>query len=175
MHDPVRELKARASILHSRIRRGESLDRLRAIPEFRTATVEEIRRDAGSVQLRHCLSVIAIEFGFTGWQHATAVLSGAEVEDFGSTLYPREAGGHLNAWYRDHGEASARRSEAGGFLLAYRRDFFIVEGPFIEALGLDPFAPEWERMGYDWAQPKDTAARTQLYGELIAKRPREGD
>jgi hypothetical protein len=176
MHDPVSELKARASILHARIRRGDTaaIVRMRALPEFRTRTDEELAVTAPSIQLRQSLSVIAAEFGFSGWQHATAILTGADaIDDFGTTLYPRGAGGHLNSWYRDYDAAAARRSEGGGFLLAYRRDFFVAEAPFVESLGLDPVAPQWARMGFDWARPQDVAARTELYGVLISIRPRE--
>ena len=176
MPDPVSELKARANILHARIRRGDTaaIMRLRALPEFKTGAEAALIAVAPSIQLRQSLSIIAIEFGFSGWQHATAILAGADVvDDFGTTLYPRGAGGHLNSWYREYDEASARRSESGGFLLAYRRDFFVAEAPFVESLGLDPAAAEWERMGYDWARPRDVGARTHLYGVLISLRPRE--
>ena len=44
---------------------------------------------------------------------------------------------------------------------------------FIETLGLDPDASDWQRLGRDWVRPLDVRARTRLYGELIAKMPRE--
>ena len=175
MPDPVRELKARASIIHSRVTRGDgdALARLRVLPELRSATDQELLAASPSIQLRQCLSVLAIEFGFSGWQHASAVLTGGPVEDFGTTLYPNAARGHFNAWYRDYEEARKHRAEAGGFLLAYKRDLFVAEASFIESLGLDPDAPEWKLMGYDWPRPLDVAARTRLYGVLVSLRPRE--
>jgi hypothetical protein len=176
MLDPMSELKARADILHSKIERGDAaaIARLRVLPEFRKAKPGELENAVASIQRRHCLSVIAIEMGFTGWQHATALIAGTEgVDDFGTTLYPKGVGGHLNNWYRTYDEAAERVAQHGGYLLAHRRDFFVVEAPFIESLGLDPLAPEWKRMGYDWVRPTDMAARTQLYGKLIAGKPRE--
>ncbi|MBC7171580.1 MAG: hypothetical protein H5U40_04100, partial [Polyangiaceae bacterium] len=64
-------------------------------------------------------------------------------------------------------EASTIRAEHGGYLLAYKRHFFIVDSYFIETLGLDPADPDWERIGRDWARPLAPEARTRLYERLI--------
>jgi hypothetical protein len=65
------------------------------------------------------------------------------------------------------------RNASGGYLLAYRRDFFVADRPFIETLGLDPDGSEWRRMSFDWARPRDPAARRRLYGALSAEVTRE--
>ena len=151
MTDPIRELKARAKLRQHRLERAGT-----------------------RVQRRECLSQIAVELGFTGWQHASAVLSGSpDVVDYGTMLYPRQCHGTLNLWYRNYEDAIVGRREARGYLLAYRRDFVVVDRMFIESLGLDPDAPEWTQIGFDWARPADIRARTHLYGLLIAQRPRE--
>jgi hypothetical protein len=38
---------------------------------------------------------------------------------------------------------------------------------------LDPRDPDWRRLGFDWVQPAGMAARTRLYGALLAHYPRE--
>ena len=82
-------------------------------------------------------------------------------------LYPPQCGGHLNLWYRSYSEAVLGRRECHGYLLGYRRQFFVVQDGFIEALGLDSHSREWHVIGFDWAQPADVRARTRLYGELV--------
>jgi hypothetical protein len=123
---------------------------------------------------RHCLSVVARENGFSGWPHARAVLSGVPgVSDFGTLLYPDRCGAFLNLWYREYQDARTGHEAAGGYLLAYRRDFLVVGRSFIETLGLDPDAGEWRRLAHDWVRPPDVRARASLYGELLARSPRE--
>jgi hypothetical protein len=65
------------------------------------------------------------------------------------------------------------REQNGGYLLAYRWHFFIVEPHFITNLGLDPDDPDWERIGRDWAKPRDPEARERLYAKLIRARVSE--
>ena len=33
----------------------------------------------------------------------------------------------------------------------------VVQGSFIEVLGLEAAAPEWSQMGFDWVRPQDCA------------------
>jgi hypothetical protein len=176
MTDPIQEVKIRAVILQRRIADGEpsALVRLRALPEFRASSDDQ--RDAAQLRIlrRHCLSILARELGFDGWPHAKNVLSGGrEVSDFGTLLYPARCGGHLNLWYRAYDEAAIGHRQSGGYLLAYRRHYMVVQSSFIETLGLDPDASDWQRLGCDWVRPRDMGARTRLYGELIARMPRE--
>ncbi|MBK8229125.1 MAG: hypothetical protein IT349_15895 [Candidatus Eisenbacteria bacterium] len=126
---------------------------------------------AAGIRRRHCLHLIANEFGFRSWTHALAVLSGQRVEDFGTLLYPKGGAAHGNVWLASYDAAAAIRRESGGYLLAYQRHYFIVDRYFIETLGLDPEDADWAAIGRDWARPTAPAARTRLYGRLIARRP----
>jgi hypothetical protein len=60
--------------------------------------------------------------------------------------------------------------EHGGYLLAYRRHFFIVDRYSIETLGLHPDDPDWELIGRDWVRPRRADARERLYAKLIQQR-----
>jgi hypothetical protein len=82
----------------------------------------------------------------------------------------------MNLWYKTHDEAETVRRTRGGYLLAYRKQFLVVERSYIEGLGLDPNDPDWKDLGFDWAarNGKD-AARARLYSKLIAALPRESD
>jgi hypothetical protein len=172
MIDPIQELKLRAELLHRRVQAQEppALQRLRALPELRAAGAEALRGASLDVQRKHCLAVVAREVGFQSWQHASRVLGGDESEtDFGTALYPRGCSGFLNHWFTSYEEARVQRTEHGGYLLAYKRHFFVVEGHFIEMLGLDPEDPDWAAMGWDWVRPRDAGARRRLYGKLLAR------
>jgi len=170
MVDVLGSLKSRARVLHRKVEARDpvALRRLRSMPAFAKmdddAITAELRR-------RHCLSVIARELGFTGWSHAAAVLSGRPVDDFGTMLYPKELGATFwNVWSASYDEARQIRKEHGGYLLAYKKHFFIVDRYFIEAIGIDPDDEDWTRIRRDWARPGDLAARNRLYGKLIEAR-----
>ena len=165
----ISDLKAQARILHRQVRRREPLAVTRA------QRLEELRsQDSASVtaqvKRRHCLTVIARELGFQGWPHAVAVLRGADSSDFGTLLYPKGAEVHWNIWSASYDEAQALREQHGGYLLAYRRHFFITDRYFIDTLGLDPDDPDWALIGRDWVRPRRTDARGRLYGKLIRRR-----
>ena len=53
-------------------------------------------------------------------------------------------------------------------LLAYKRQFLVVDRYFVESLGLDPDDADWLAIGWDWAYPKDAEARGRLYGKFLA-------
>src|SRR5262249_50953992 len=145
-------------------------------PDYRAWTNERLITAAATVARRECLAVLARELGFDGWPQAKGVISGTGVaSNFGTLLYPRQCAGHLNLWYSRYDEAVVGHRASSGYLLAYRRDFLVVGRSFIEALGLNPDAPEWTALGFDWVRPGDVRARTRLYGMLIAQMPREGD
>ena len=165
----ISDLKAQARILHRQVSQHEPLAvaRTQQLDEFKDHDAVSL---AASVKRRHCLAVIARELGFQGWPHAVAVLDGTDSSDFGTLLYPNGADAHWNIWSASYNEARAIREEHGGYLLAYRRHFFIVDRYFIETLGLHPDDPDWELIGRDWVRPRRADARERLYGKLIQQR-----
>jgi hypothetical protein len=68
----------------------------------------------------------------------------------------------LNRWYSSYAEAQKAREHHGGFLLPYQNHFFICEADVIQALGLEPDDPDWERVKWDAAQPADVDALERL-------------
>jgi hypothetical protein len=166
----IDELKSRARALHRAAAQKDpaALDRLRSIPELKELDDAEV---AARARRRHCLAALARELGFAGWPHAVAVLEGAEASDYGTLLYPNGASAHWNVWSASYDEARAIREEHGGYLLAYKRHFFIVDRYFVETIGLDPDDPDWDDIGRDWARPLAPEARTRLYEKLIRARP----
>jgi hypothetical protein len=164
----IDELKARARVLHRKAQSGEpdALVRLRKVEELSelddATLIARVRR-------RHCLGALALEMGFPGWPDALAAFEGS-ASDFGTLLYPSAfGGGHWNIWSASYEEARAIREEHGGYLLGYRRQFFVTDRYFIESLGLDPDDPDWARIGRDWIRPSDPEARNRLYAALVRR------
>jgi hypothetical protein len=164
--DVIIDLKSHARVLHRRAleRDPAALQRLRKLPEFARKTDEDIAR---ALQRKHCLAAAARALGFASWLHLCAVLSDREQDDFGTLLYPTTCHGYYNIWSASYDDAHEIRAAHGGYLLAYKRQFLIVDPPFIESMGLDPEDPDWERMARDWPRPRDPEARRRLYRQLI--------
>ena len=139
----IADLKARARILHRHIDAGhpDALARVQQLAEFRGLAADAIRE---GVRRRHCLAAIATELGFDGWPHAVAVLSGKESRDFGTLRYPHGGEAHWNIWSASYEEAKTIREQHGGYLLAYRRQYFIADRHFIKTIGLNPDEPDWQ-------------------------------
>jgi len=68
----------------------------------------------------------------------------------------------LNRWYSSYADARKAREHHGGFLLRYKSHFFVCQADVIRALGLEPDDPDWERIGWDAAQPADPEAFERL-------------
>ncbi len=176
MTDAIDELKVRAEILQRRLQAGDprALARLRKLPAFRRASDGDLAGCGAAMRRQDCLALIAAELGFPNWPQAKDALTGEAVPaDFGTLLCPRRCGGHINLWFARYEEASAVREARQGYLLAFRRQFFVVDRYYIEDLCLNPDDPDWEALGFDWARPKSVAARGRLYSKLIAGLPRE--
>lgn len=175
--DPVRELKMRAELLHARLEQGnaESLARLRVLPELRRADDEKLRTWARGAQRKHCLAVVAGECGFSGWGHALRVFTGdPEEDDLGTLMVDQQPGacGVLHRWFAVYEEAHTSFDAVAKidrpYLLGYKRHFFLADRACVALLGLDPGDPEWAVIGWDWARPKDAAARRHLYFKRLA-------
>lgn len=166
MLDPVKILKSRARSLQTAIHDGNSdaLAEIRKLREFRQADDAAIAAD---VRRRHCLGLMARRTGFDGWPHALQVLEGRRDDDFGRLLCPGRCMAHINIWSADYADARTIRLAHGGILLAYRRQYLIVESGYIRTLGLAPDDPDWDGIDRDWVRPADPAARRRLYGKLI--------
>jgi hypothetical protein len=168
--DAISTLKSRARTLHKQARLGDeqALKRLRKSPEFRKSDDQTV---LAGLKRRHCLAAVAREHGFDGWSHATGIINGGTVADgagFGTTLYPKGCGGHSNIWSATYDEARQIRADHGGFLLAYKNQFLVVDEHFIRTMGLDPDDADFDLIGRDWARPANREARTRLYGKLLA-------
>jgi hypothetical protein len=82
--------------------------------------------------------------------------------DFEKLWYQPNLDVFLNRWFRTYEEARRSLDGEGGFLLPYQKYFFVCEADVIQALGLEPDDPDWERIGRDAAKPADNEAYQRL-------------
>ena len=146
---PVEELKVRARVRLNRARREGTAD---------------------AQTLREHLHAVAREVGFVHWEHARQVLGGeaAPADDMGNFWHAPKTGLLLHAWFARHEEARAVLvQQRGGFLLPYRRQCFIVQAPFIEALGLEAADPAWSAIDHDLVAGYGTPAWRHLAWQRI--------
>ena len=69
---------------------------------------------------------------------------------------------YLNRWFANYDDARRTREVHGGYLFPYQQHFFVTDAPAVRELGLDPEDPDWERIGWDWVQPRDREAWERL-------------
>lgn len=91
-----------------------------------------------------------------------------EREGAGTLWYAGPLDVFLNRWFSSYEEARRSLEGEGGYLLPYRRHFFVCPAEAIRVLGLEPDDPDWEKVGYDCARPADA----QAYERLREKRER---
>ncbi|GIF15759.1 hypothetical protein [Actinoplanes teichomyceticus] len=147
MNELVAELKTRARLGLNAARRGDVglIDRARAGLGRVPSPVAEWR-------LRHCLTLVANEAGFDGWEQARRVLGGEAVtgDDMGAFWHAPRCAGLLSHWFTGYAEASAFLAGADGrVLLPYRRQFVVADDNYLEAVGVPGDAEPWRRAGRD--------------------------
>lgn len=84
-------------------------------------------------------------------------------EDADALWYQPNLDVFLNRWFPSYEDARRSLESEGGFLLPYRRHFFVCESEAIRAMGLEPDDPDWERIGWDCVRPVDMQAYQRLH------------
>jgi hypothetical protein len=164
----LRHYKIRAALLLKDFRSPSSeaqlkaAEQLRQLMPFRHCTISEILLQQSAVKLKHTQEIIARQSGYRSWAD---LKHNIVLED---CLYKKSSAAFLNAWYKDYNTARQHLSNTGGYLLRYRQYYFVSEDDYIENLGLLHLKDEWEKIGYDWVRPRDTAAWQTLFAAAAA-------
>ncbi|MBX9805506.1 MAG: hypothetical protein K2Y18_07120 [Alphaproteobacteria bacterium] len=147
----LEEYKIQASILLKSLKgkdAAKAVKRLKRLPEYANlSTAEILQRD---IKRKHALLLIAFENGFGSWLDLKMQINFI-------------VGGYLNPWFANYNEAKTHLKATGGFLLPYKKQFFICEADYMKHIGFNPDDPDWLLIGYDWAVPEDTKAWQRLY------------
>jgi hypothetical protein len=138
-------------------RARDAAARLCRLRGFAVGDPDALLAQRDRVQLKHALTLIALELGFDSWAEfkAAAAVRTEEVHVPG-------LGAMLNRWFADYREARASLEAEGGFLFPYRSQFFVCEAEGVRVMGFEPEDPDWRRIGFDWVRPRDRAAWERL-------------
>ena len=142
--------------------------RFRRLRAFADLTVAEIVARRDRVQLKHALTVLAVEHGYASWPALKASVENPLTTPPGRAMYAPGMDVLLNRWFARYEEARESLRERGGYLLPFDRQFFICEAEGIRLLGLDPEDPAWRQIGWDWVEPRDRLAWHHLWRQREA-------
>ena len=82
--------------------------------------------------------------------------------DADSIWYQSSLAVFLNRWFSNYADARKSLEDEGGFLLPYKRHFYVCEADVIRAMGMDADDPDWGKIGLDCAKPADDEAHQRL-------------
>lgn len=172
------ESKIKASMLLKDLRSASpernagAAARFQNFPQFSKLSLDEIVAVRDTVHRKHALAVIAAERGFSSWvafkNHCHPEQPEVSTRFDCARFFSGPRGAFLNRWFADYGQARNSLANYGGYLFAYRDQYFICESGFIEALGLDPEDPDWQRIGWNCVEPADNPAWDRLLIKLQA-------
>jgi len=171
---PLSECKVRASLLLKSLlsddatRATRAAERLRSLPVFAPRTPGALLANKEQVRLKHALEVIAREQGHASWKELKDARESTPPRFSPEAFFARQGSAWLNRWFSTYAEARASLLAEGGVLFPFREQFFICEPGFLRALGVDLADPDWERVGFNWMEPADPAARARVEQKLIA-------
>lgn len=117
--------------------------------------VKAKKRSGISVRLKDALNIVARYLGFRSWRELRR--NGMETE-----LYIKATGITSNLWCKTYSEAQVVQKQYGGFLLPYRKQYFVCSIEYIKELGISPDDLDLVLAGNDWANPKDSDALRRL-------------
>lgn len=177
-HSALDEYKTQASLLLKQLRSDDTRQALSAALRFQqlphltdSSSVEIIK--SKQIKLKHALAVIAQEHNFESWasfkqklDRKAKLTAYRQGNPYYTDLYPRQCSGHILEWHSDYEVASTELGRTGGYLFPYKKQFFICEAEYIEALGLDPDDSDWELIGWNWVKPTDQDAWQRLNQKL---------
>ncbi|MEO7650791.1 MAG: hypothetical protein ABIZ80_10010 [Bryobacteraceae bacterium] len=179
--DTLEEYRIRTSRLIKDLR-GEDPDasrnaakRFSILPEWTGQTPDSIVAKRSRIRRKHALTVIAREAGYPDWVAIKAALplfdttfdTTSDTTFDTARLFPPRSASFLNLWFRTYEEASAALAEQPArFLFPYRQHFVVCEPGFLKARGIDPDGADWQRIGHDWAKPRDGRAHARLAARL---------
>jgi hypothetical protein len=172
-HPIVAEAKIQANLFYKAIKRYLAIPkqkqalvlahRLKKLPPWQATSLPAIIAAFPTVKLKTCLQLMALERGYLSWQAMSQQL----LPQPETRLYKYGFGSTLNVWYATYKEAKQHLEQAQThYLLVYKQHYFICQADHILGLGLDPHDPDWQKIGRDWACPKDLKAHARLCSKL---------
>ena len=125
--------------------------------------LQKSKRRAGlRLRLKDAFRTIARAAGFSDWRDLKD-----SVEATGD-FCPPGASAFWKTWFASYPEAKAYLAAHGGYLLPYRKQFFVCEAAYVHFLGIPEGDADLAKVGANWAEPADAAAWRRLRRRLGA-------
>ena len=130
----ISELKTRARLGLNALQAGDQalLDRATKVSGVSMATPTHWK-------LRHAFTLVARSVGFHTWAQARIALGGQAQagDDMGTFWHAPRCNGLLNHWFAHYDDAlDCLHKMPGHALVPYRRQFIVVNAPYLQELGL---------------------------------------
>jgi len=144
----INEVKTQAKKLLKALKVDGDLERKMQLPlkKLAVTSIDELK-------LKHCLSLVSMELGFTNWHQAKDVLSGnvepLAVNNMGSFFYPKSCGSFINEWFADYqvAKSTVENSSQAKWLLPYKNQYVVVKQDYINAFNLESrLTPLWTEL-----------------------------
>lgn len=125
--------------------------------------------DQDDVQLKHALTIVSRQLGFSTWQQASSVLSGARptnpINDMGTLFYPKTCHGLTNEWFADYASAKAvLLADNHKWLFPYKRQFIVGDANYLAAFR---FKPEISALFDDINHDMTASYNTPIWDKIV--------
>lgn len=132
--------------------------------KIKAKLLQKAKRRAGiELRLKDAFELLARKAGFLSWRDLRENL------DETAELCPGGSSAFWKVWYRTYGEALRHLNEHGGFLLPYRKHFFLCEPVYVQFLGIAEGDADLAAVGPNWVEPRDAAAYRRLLEKIRAR------
>lgn len=140
------------------------LSRLDALKTKAKLLQKAKKRSGKPIALKEAFALIATSAGFASWREMKAAL------DIHELLRPPHSSALWSVWYGKYDDAAGHLQEQGGYLLPYQKQYFICDEHYIVSLGIQLGDPDLEKIGPDWARPKDVEAWNRILKKIVRKK-----
>lgn len=132
--------------------------------KIKAKLLQKAKRRAGvDFRLKDAFEMLARKAGFLSWRDLRENLD--ETAEF----CPAGSSAFWKVWYSNYEEARAHLNASGGFLLPYRKHFFLCEAVYVHFLGVPEGDADLAAVGVNWAEPKDVAAYRRVLEKIRAR------
>lgn len=129
--------------------------------KIRAKLLQKLKKKSGhSIQLKDALQTVAKASGYNSWRELSINFEETEI------FNPPRWSSQWKTWYASYDEALIHLKSVDGFLLPYRKQYFICDIHYIEALGISPSDPDLITIGRDWTKPIDLVAWNRVIDKI---------
>jgi hypothetical protein len=166
----LNEIKIQAKKLLKTLKSDGKATLHRSLKKLSLTTLDELK-------LKHCLTIVSQQLGFTNWHHAQEVLSGDKKQldalDMGTFFYPDSGGVFINEWFASYSQAKTAFLDKVKpcWLLPYKNQFIVVTQDYINIFKFDKkLTLLWSDVDNNMVEGYNSLAWDKITCEIIKNR-----